>query len=145
MENGAVMQAHKKASARHPILALVDEENKKAAAFMPRPIWAPLSYLVSEAGEAIKRIEKMAPTVPDEHKWAVSAALTKWDQALAWYNEMFDQSQNIEGLRSWQLTMGLQQANGNQARPSAAVVPDFPQPQPPGVAEKVKPRGLRFN
>lgn len=134
VENGHVEVATRKASARSPILSLVDREYLKSTANIPRPAWEAMSYLYSEADQSVLRVKAME--VPDQLEWVRESCLKDWAQVLAWLDEILLQSQSIEALRSWQLMGGLQSQNP-QARPTANVVmPDFPQPTPPGPKPK---------
>lgn len=134
MENGHVEVATRKASARSPILSLVDREYLKSTANIPRPAWEAMSYLYSEADQSVARIKAM--DVPQDLEWVRESTLKDWAQVLAWLDEILLQSQSIEALRSWQLMGGLQSQN-MQSRPSGQVVmPDFPQPSPPGPKPK---------
>jgi len=65
------------------------------------------------------------------------SAIKNWHQVLGWLDELLVESQSVDALRSWQLMTGLQ-PNNSQPRASAAMMPDFPQPQPPG---QPAPRG----
>lgn len=133
-ENGHVEVATRKASARSPILSLVDREYLKSTANIPRPAWEAISYLYSEADQSMARVKGM--DVPNDLEWVRVSVQKDWLQVLGWLDEILLQSQSIEALRSWQLMGGLQTQN-QQARPSGQVVmPDFPQPQPPGPKPK---------
>jgi hypothetical protein len=70
------------------------------------------------------------------------STIKNWHQVLAWLDEIMLDSQSVEALRSWQMMTGLQQSTYSPPRASGAVMPDFPQPQPPGMAKEGK-RGLR--
>lgn len=72
------------------------------------------------------------------------STVKKWHQVLGWLDELLIQSASVEALRSWQLMTGLQAQNGQQARPSAAIMPDFPQPQAPGQPQERRKRGVRL-
>lgn len=124
----------RKANQRTPILSLIDEENSKSVANLPRNIWEPLSYLESEAAQAIERVTKR-DNLPPELEWVRRATIKSRAQVMAWLKELRLESQSIDGLRSWQMMTGLQAQN--PTRPSIAVMPDFPQPVPPG---QEKPR-----
>lgn len=141
---GQVGRLTRTATERAPILTLVQREYLKSTANLPRAVWEPMSYLYSEADQSMARVRAME--VPPTLEWAREAAITKWHQAVAWLDELLVTSQSVDALRSWQLMSGLQSNNGRQDRASAAVMPDFPQPQPPGVepAPRRKPRGLRL-
>ncbi len=128
----------RKASLRSPILSLIDRENLKSTANLPHSIWEAIAYLYSEMDQAKFRVKAMA--VPPEHEWARIATLQKWDQVNSWLDEILLQSQSIDALRSWQMMTGLQGASQGQ-RPSAAVMPDFPQPQPPGTEPRPRKKG----
>lgn len=150
--------AIRKASQRIPILALIDPDNSNSVANIPRNAWEPLSYLASEMEESRERINAMP--VPGCQKneegpindscreskethhqvhcleWVRRSALKDWAQAESWIRFVLTNSQSVDALRSWQLVGGLQSQN-QQARPSGQVVmPDFPQPQPPGPKPK---------
>lgn len=72
------------------------------------------------------------------------ATIKQWGQVIGWLDELLVQSGSVGALRSWQLMTGLQNPGGAQPKPSAAVMPDFPQPQPP-KGQGAKPnRGLRL-
>lgn len=156
----------KSRSDRQPILSLVDREYLKSTANTVRGMWEPMSYLYSEADKAMDRVHAMA--VPgcggitdacrigeDKEKvagkthdaacleWAREATIKKWYQVIGWLDELLVQSQSVDALRSWQLMSGLQ-TQGQQARPSAAIMPDFPQPQPPGQEKARSKRGLHL-
>jgi hypothetical protein len=126
----------RKASSRTPILSLVDRDYLQSVGSIPRAIWEPLSFHYSEHDESVARIKQM--DVPPELESVRQEALGRWRQVNAWLDQIFLNSQSVDALRSWQLTNGLQAQNGQQQRPSAAVMPNFPQPEPPG-----KPRGER--
>lgn len=132
--NGHAEVATRKASARSPILSLVDREYLKSTANIPRPAWEAISYLYSEADQSVGRVKAM--DVPPDLEWVRGSVLKDWLQVLGWLDEILLQSQSIEALRSWQLMGGLQTQN-MQSRPSGQVVmPDFPQPAPPGPKPK---------
>lgn len=157
--------AVRKASQRNAILSLVDDDYIKQNANMPRSIWGDFSYLCSEESSARIRVNAMEvpgcngpnscqpspdPThpkdIPSDHnegclEWVRQATLGKWDQMHSFFEEVLEQSGNIEALRSWQLTSGLN-AQAQAGRPSMNVqMPDFPQPTPPG---QPKPRRSVF-
>lgn len=146
----------RKATNRAPILSLVDREYLKSTANIQRRAWEPIAYLYSECDQALERINGM--TIPGcdgpdscrpaehpqrsarEHKgtcleWVRSLAVKKRHQMIAWLDEILLQSQSIDALRSWQMMTGLQNQNPQQ-RPSGAVMPDFPQPTPPGTQKE---------
>lgn len=126
--------ATRKATTRSPILSLVDREYLKSTANIPRQAWEAMSYLYSEADQSVLRVKAME--VPQNLAWVRASVLQDWLQVLGWLDEILLQSQSIEALRSWQLMGGLQTQN-TQSRPSGQVVmPDFPQPQPPGHKAK---------
>lgn len=129
-------------SDRQPILSLVDREYLKSTANIPRAMWEPMAYLYSEADKSLQRIDAME--IPEELGTVKEATVKKWHQVMAWLDELLLDSQSVDALRSWQMMTGLQTQNGQQQRPSAAVMPDFPQPQPPGQETRRKPRGLRL-
>lgn len=159
--DGHVEVAIRKASQRIPILALIDPENSNNVANIPRNAWEPLSYLASEMEESRERINAMPvpgcektkedKSVPvndscrestkTHHEihcleWVRRSALKDWSQCESWIRFVLTNSQSVDALRSWQLVGGLQSQN-QQARPSGQVVmPDFPQPQPPGPKPK---------
>lgn len=143
---GATMQPGrltKSRADRQPILSLVDREYLKSTANIPRGMWEAMSYLYSEADKSMERIEAMA--IPAGLVQVREATIKQWHQVLGWLDELLIQSASVEALRSWQLMTGLQQANGQQQRPSAAIMPDYPQPRPPGTEEgkrRREPRGL---
>lgn len=128
--------ATRKASARSPILALVDREHLKSTANIPRSAWEPIAYLYSEADEALARIKAM--DVPVELEYIRESSIKDWTQVVRWLDEILLESQSIEALRSWQMMTGLQAQNPGQ-RPSVAVMPDFPQPMAPGQEKQRKP------
>lgn len=131
------------ATEKAPILTLVQREYLKSTANLPRAVWEPMSYLYSEADQSMARIQAM--DVPEDLEWARESAITKWHQVINWLDELLVTSQSVDALRSWQLMSGLQSNNSRQDRASAAVMPDFPQPQPPGVEQPRRTtRGLRF-
>lgn len=144
---GVQMQAGKLTkprSERQPILSLVDREYLKSTANIPRSMWEPMAYLYSEADKSLLRIEGM--DIPPHLEAVKESAVKQWHQVQGWLDELLIDSQSVDALRSWQMMTGLQQAGNNQPRASAAVMPDFPQPQPPGQPQdRRKPRGLRLN
>jgi hypothetical protein len=115
----------------------VDREYLKSTANIPRQAWEPIAYLYSEADQAIARIK--SKPCPQGLEWLVASIMKDWHQVLGWLDEILLESQGIDALRSWQLMTGLQAQNPAQ-RPAVAVMPDFPQPPPPG-ADKAK-RGM---
>lgn len=141
--------ATRKVRSGAPILALVDRENIKSVSNIPRAMWEPMSYLYSEADKAMLRVEAMH--VPGcegtdsckgdkTHRthseicleWVRQTTISRWYQVLGWLDDLLVQSQGVDALRSWQLMTGLQAAPNTQGRPSGAIMPDFPQPTPPG-------------
>lgn len=132
----------KSRSDRQPILSLVDREYLKSTANLPRGVWEPMSYLYSEGDQSLARIKAME--VPAALEWAREAAITKWHQAIGWLDELLVTSQSVDALRSWQLMTGMQNNGQSQPRPSAAIMPDFPQPQPPKPQGGKPNRGLRL-
>lgn len=153
----------KSRSDRQPILSLVDREYLKSTANTVRGMWEPMSYLYSEADKAMDRVEAMAVPGcggvtdackdlekvagkshdPECLEWVREATIKKWYQVIGWLDELLVQSQSVDALRSWQLMSGLQ-TQGQHARPSAAIMPDFPQPQPPGQEKARSKRGLHL-
>lgn len=132
-EGVTVEVATRKASARSPILSLVDQDFMSSVANIPRQSWEPLSYLASEMEKAVARVEAME--VPPELEWVKASCLNDWAQVEGWIRHVLTKSQSVDALRSWQLMGGLQA--GNPQRPSTQVVmPDFPQPSPPGGPKK---------
>jgi hypothetical protein len=128
---------------RQPILSLVDREFLKSTANTPRGMWEPMSYLYSEADKSLERIAAME--IPQELQEVADAAVKQWHQAIAWLDELLIQSGSVDALRSWQLMTGLQSQGPQQGKPSAAIMPDFPQPTPPGQEpQRRSPRGLRL-
>lgn len=128
---------------KQPILSLVDREYLKSTGNIPRGMWEALSYLYSETDQSIARIDAMP--MEDEMLIQVKeATLKQRRQVLGWLDELLIQSASVEALRSWQLMTGLQAQNGLAPRPSAAIMPDFPQPQPPGTEPVRRKRGLRL-
>jgi len=130
--------AVRKASAKAPILSLVDREYLKSVANIPKQIWEPMSYLYSEADHAILRVKAM--NLPPDLEWAREATMKNWNQVLGWLDQILQQSQSIDALRSWQLTTGLQ-GHGTGPRASSAVMPDFPQPTAPGAQPAPRKKG----
>lgn len=126
----------RKATARTPILSLVDREYLKSTANLPRAAWEPMAYLYSEADQA--KIRVLGMYVPPDLEWVRSSTLKSWNQVLGWLDELLLESQSVDALRSWQMMTGLQNQGHGQNRPSGAVMPDFPQPQPPGTGKKQK-------
>lgn len=104
-----------------------------APAPLEAPKWIPASKAEQDAARAYWRAVMQTK----------DATIKQWHQAIGWLDELLIQSASVEALRSWQLMTGLQQANGDQRRPSAAIMPDFPQPRPPGQKEE-KRRGLHL-
>lgn len=147
--------ATRKSNRGAPILSLVDREYLKSTANLKPAMWEPMSYLYSEADQGMQRLDAMEVpgcTGPDSCKgssktvhlagcleWVRQAAEKSWVQVLGWLDELLLQSQSIDALRSWQMMTGLQAAPNNQPRTSSAIMPDFPQPAPPG---SVKPRRM---
>lgn len=170
LEESAQPNGHLRAKASHrlPILSLVDREYLHSTASLPRMAWEPLSYLYSEADSQVAMLEEMdldadandllvemvvnGYTQEDANVF-IAASLIAWrdakERALLDFNKMhrwLDQllldSQSVDALRSWQMVGGLQAVNGDTRRPSATVMPDFPQPHHPGNAPAK--RGLRL-
>lgn len=135
-------QKVKPRSERHPILTLVEAEYLKSTANIPRSMWEPMAALVSEAEQSIARIN--AVDIPEDLQWVADATVKKWNQVLGWLKELLTESGSVQALRSWQMMSGLQQGSFNQPRPSAAVMPEFPQPQPPGTEQPRRKNGLQL-
>ena len=130
----------KATTGKAPILSLVDREYLKSTANIPRSAWEPIAYLYSEADKAVLRVQALP--IPAEHEWVRESTLKDWTQVLGWLDEILLESQSIEALRSWQMMTGLQVQHNYGDRPSAAMMPDFPQPVPPGGERKrMKLRG----